>query len=1220
MADNDKTIGSGRRRNNGNDDAHATGRAPRGNNDDAHATGRAPRGNNDDAHATGKAGGRLSPFEQKGNADLRNRLSDSAGTISSNEWPDEFVLDGVKYKNDGVLSASSGEAIVFTVSRGGKKYALKLYYYDPDHRPNHVLLEKIRKLGGSGLLVNIVSHGEWDNPNRPGEKNDYELMDFCEGGSLDGVILEGDERALAEVAVRMASAIDFLAKHGILHRDIKPANFFYADKERTQIVLADFGISVECAPGEFVKIDEMRSPVYAAPEFYTNVPGEPTEVGVESDYFSLGVALLCLWMGKDRLTANESQLLRSKLNETLPMPDNMSDHMVSLIKGLTRLKMNDRVTFEDIKRWVKGETLSTGESAAVNSDFSVVFNSSKNQVANSPAELAHFLIEDKALGKKYIYSGRVTRWLEDTNRNELAVNVEEIAENIYPSNQDAGLMAVAYLLDPAMDYVTPDGQHFTNPADIVAYVLCNPGIMSQEVVDPASNLMIYLSALKLDKTVATMRDYVGSMDFRIVSEEEINNFIACFYLAMLIDPSLPCPLSVSDGWQSVDSVEEAMEVFHKEGDLDLINKVMLCSQPFILWLAARNPALAGRVRMLHDNDTEDVESPYYNSYSPYRIAYELMPEADFDFNTDPNAKDRVYTIPEVGGYLNRMLIKYSLGWGDAENFEKIFCRMDNDPLGDYLRARGEHYMTFLSWNRYCMDDESEDNTGKPGPYDLVIGAYKSTAGFLGHAPKYLLGDHELHSPDDLKTLPKEMVAEAIAGKDREYPDDSGKPVAWLDAWLTVFFQEDPKLDLSAKFTYEKKTAEYVDLIAEYAPDNYYVKRYRKALSRIDTAAVDLDKSENKIKRKRIFFLIAAGIPTLIMLICSWFFDLPDGNPIKGHFWSTYWICAVCAFVAFIAMSGFWGAIIPGAVGGLVLAGFAWAGFAWFPSILYLIAGLILIIAAFLACSGMFTRKNVNDGLKIEANTFQYRQLDALYFAYRDDSDNLDTAVTDLALVQGSEDETVRENIGFAGWIWTPLVWMMFLLWFFATPQISGSAAWVPGAGTEKSIPGKWVIGKWDARYAGGSTRIVCNIDSVVDGKVIYGTMVIAGQTPVEAQGHVSSENDSLPKYFHFFPRTGDTQKQCITAEYDKNQKKMTGYYYDRKGIMHQIEFVSTPLDSPAPAKASAAKSQKASKPAKKAEKKPVEQPVTPADQPAAEPTDASATEDAPSHTFWEDTM
>ena len=491
MADNDKTIGARNRRtetdNSNHTDVHATGKAVRGNTD-VHATGKAVR-SNADVHSTGKAARRqaqpggesLSPFEQKGDSTLRNRISQRTATASNTGWPDSFELEGKTYKNEGVLS----------------------------HHPNHKVLEKIRQLGGSGLLVNIVSHGEWSNPNRPGEKNDYELMDFCEGGSLDGVVLHGDEKALTAVAVRMASAIDFLAKHGILHRDIKPANFFYADKAKTQIVLADFGISVECPEGEYVKIDEMRSPVYAAPEFYTNVPGEPAEVGVESDYFSLGVSLLCLWMGKEKLAANESQLLRSKLNETLPMPKDMSAHTTSLIKALTRLKMNDRATFDDIKRWAKGETLDASESA-VNSDFHVIFNSAKNQVANSPAELARLLTEDKTLGKKYIYSGRVTRWLEETGRNELAVNVEEIVEKIYPKNQDAGLMATAYLLDPAMDYVAPDGTHFSDPAKIAIYLFDHCSEMGSEVLNMESNLMVYLRALKMDKLVSAIRTYLKS--------------------------------------------------------------------------------------------------------------------------------------------------------------------------------------------------------------------------------------------------------------------------------------------------------------------------------------------------------------------------------------------------------------------------------------------------------------------------------------------------------------------------------------------------------------------------------------------------------------------------------------------------------------------------------------------------------------------------------------
>ncbi len=1192
MADNDKTIGGrrGRGDNRSNEDVHSTGRAARpgrGSDSvaDVHGTGRAVRPDRSadehstakgargqrpaaDEHSTAKGSrGQAAnprPFEQKNN--LAGNLAADASADGAAEWPDFFELDGVKYKNEGVLSSSSGEAIVFTVSRNDKKYALKIYYYDPEHRPNHKVLEKIKQLGASGLLVGIVSHGQWQNPARSGELNDYELMDFCEGGSLDGVLLQGDEKALAEVAVRMAAAIDFLAKHGILHRDIKPANFFYADKERTRIVLADFGISMECPEGGFIKIDEMRSPVYAAPEFYTNVPGEPAEVGVESDYFSLGVALLCLWMGKAQLTANESQLLRSKLNETLPMPKDLSPHMASLIKALTRLKMSDRATMDDIKRWAKGETLGS-EGGDADATFKVVFNSSKNQVAHSPAQLAQYLVQDKEVGAKCVYSGRVTRWLEETGYTPLAVTVEDIVEKVYPSNQNAGLLAVAYLLDPAMDYEAPDGTHHTDPAEIALYSHNNCETMAPELLEPDTALKIYFRALKLDKSLASLDRMLAMDDFD--DSETLRNYLATYYFALLFN-DLPFPIFGQEEMKHVDTVDEVLAVFREAGDISRGNKLLLRSEAFVQWLAYRDPALAGKVRMLHDSDSDDVESIYYNSSSAYRIAFELNPLCDYDFSIDPNDKDRIYSIQEVGRYLNDKLSDFAQGYGSEEDFMALFAEMDNTPLGSYLRARGEQYKTFLDWNRFCMDVDNDDNEQKSGPYDAVIGAYKSTAGFLQGFPSYMLGEKEITRPDQLKKLPRKEVAEALGGQDREMPDDDNVPVAWLDAWLAVFYQENPQLDLSAQFTYEKETAKYIEFIEELDPANYYAERYRRAISRIDKAEKKLDRSESRVKLKRNFFLVAAGLPTLCVLGGSWLFDAPGVNPITGHFWSTFLVCAACCLVAFWAFGSFFGALLPAAIGGLVCAAIAWAGFAWFPSVLYVVAGLLLLGVAIYSLANLFKRKNVNDGINIDTGSFQFRQLDALYFTFKQDDDDLDSAVADLATLQSAEDETTREDIGFFGCMWAALAWMMFIIWFNATPQLSGEHSWAGERQAVEELRGRWALGSWTVKYASGSTKIVCNVDSVApDGKSIFGTMVIAGQAPVAAKGTVSSDRDTVPETFQFWPDGSTPLKQCVEGRYSTREKKMEGHYYDRKGIMHQVYFTATPLgtaqaETPAP--------------------------------------------------------
>ncbi len=1218
MSDNDKTIGA--RRNRSLDtDVHATGKADRS--ADAHATGKANR-TNSDAHATGKASrrssandsGALQPFEQRGGNGFRDRMNNQSSAVVSRGWPSEFILDNIKYKNEGILSDNSGEAVIFTVSNNGKKYALKMYYYDPDHRPNHKVLEKIRQLSGSGLLVNIISHGEWSNPNLPGEKNDYELMDFCEGGSLDGVVLEGNEKALAEIAVRMASAIDFLAKHGILHRDIKPANFFYADKAKTQVVLADFGISMECLQGGLVKIDEMRSPVYAAPEFYTNVPGEPAEVGVESDYFSLGVALLCLWMGKDKLTANESQLLRSKLNETLPIPKDMSSHTASLIKALTRLKMSDRATFNDIKRWVKGESLVQVDTAASNADFHIVFNSAKNQVANSPAQLAHLLLDDRTLGKKYVYSGKVTRWLEETGRNEIAVNVEDITERVYPSNQDAGLLAVAYMLDPAMDYEAPDGTHLSNPAEIAMHIYHNRGAMASEVIEKDTRLKVYLKVLKLEKALASLEQFLATDDFDD-ADENLKKYLSTFYFALLFN-DLSFPLFQGDDIVFVESIDDVLDVFREEGDIRRSNKVLIRSQAFIQWLSYRDPALAGKVRMLHDMESNDPESLYYLSSSPYRIAYELDPKADIYFSTDEQDEDRTYTIPEIGIYLNGLMNSFVKGDQDTKEFMSVFDEMDESPLGHYLRARGENYMAFLSWNRFCMDTDNEDNLQKAGPYDMVIGAYKSVAGFLGRTPFYAFGEKIIENPEELKSIPPSDVAAAVGGKVRMMPNGNGTPVAWLDAWLTQFYQENPKLDLSPKFTYEKETAKYVEFIGTIAPDNYYWKRYEKAIKKVDKADAKLKKSEKSVKTKRTLFLILGGVPTLITLICSWFMNAPESNPISGHFFAAFFLCAICLLLSLKVMAGFGASILPALFGGLVCAGIAYAGFQWFPGILYFIGGALLIIGAIVAPVYLFEYHKIDTGGKvISANIFEYRQLDALYYAYHQETDTVDNAVTKYSAIQRDQDAATRDNISFVGWLWIPVAWMIFLLWFFATPQISGSSSWVADSSVGKVLSSQWIAGKWDAKYASGSTRIICNIDSIEDGKKIYGTMVIAGQSPVKAIGTVESSNDTIPHSFSFWPENGSPTKQCIDATYNSADKEMNGTYTDRKGIMHQITFISSPIQGdskPSPQKSKPKTS--VSKPSKHKNEQSAEQ------SPKQESDNLLEKEESPVSGLWEDTM
>lgn len=115
----DKTTGARRRRNQSGEDVHATEVAGRR---DVHATGRAARAAGaGDAHATGRAARRgaagsdaeeLRPYERKSDRNLQPRPGGVAKAQAAKGWPDVFELDGVAYRNEGILSDSSGEAVV----------------------------------------------------------------------------------------------------------------------------------------------------------------------------------------------------------------------------------------------------------------------------------------------------------------------------------------------------------------------------------------------------------------------------------------------------------------------------------------------------------------------------------------------------------------------------------------------------------------------------------------------------------------------------------------------------------------------------------------------------------------------------------------------------------------------------------------------------------------------------------------------------------------------------------------------------------------------------------------------------------------------------------------------------------------------------------------------------------------------------------------------------
>ncbi len=362
-----------------------------------------------------------------------------------------YVLDGVMFTVSRVISDQSGEAIIFDVENDGHPYALKLYRSGVV--PNHDVLQRIMDLRGNGLLVDIFAHGVWHDDIGGGNYH-YEIMERCDGGSLATISVKGDEARLKELACQMASALDFAHAHGVLHCDVKPANFLFTDKSQTRFVLTDWGLAKALDKEGRTVTDDGRTKIYAAPEMYTYIPGTPTYVGPKADFFSMGMALMALWMGEGRLLADETKLVHDKQEETLPYPrrGEMSDHTLGLIKALTRRNPDVRAGFSDIIRWAKGEKIYEDKTDDSLVEFKIVFNATEGLIAHTPKELSDMMWANQALAKKYLYADKIAGWFRDIERPELAMEMEDITENRFPGNQQSGLYAACLTLNPEMPF------------------------------------------------------------------------------------------------------------------------------------------------------------------------------------------------------------------------------------------------------------------------------------------------------------------------------------------------------------------------------------------------------------------------------------------------------------------------------------------------------------------------------------------------------------------------------------------------------------------------------------------------------------------------------------------------------------------------------------------------------------------------------------------------
>lgn len=147
----------------------------------------------------------------------------------------------------------------------------------------------------------------------------YFSMEYVDGSTLAALVREGPlptRRAAAYVA-RVARAIDYGHRQGVVHRDLKPSNVLIDSFDQPRVT--DFGLAKRLAgstPDLTATGQVLGTPGYSAPE---QIRGT-IQPGPASDIYSLGALLYHLLTGRPPFIAETLEAVLQQVSQEEPVP------------------------------------------------------------------------------------------------------------------------------------------------------------------------------------------------------------------------------------------------------------------------------------------------------------------------------------------------------------------------------------------------------------------------------------------------------------------------------------------------------------------------------------------------------------------------------------------------------------------------------------------------------------------------------------------------------------------------------------------------------------------------------------------------------------------------------------------------------------------------------------------------------------------------------------
>ena len=735
-----------------------------------------------------------------------------------------FTLKGDTYEQISTLSENSGEAQVFLVRKKGEEeeYVLKVYY------PNFDINKKLMQVVRSFQFEMIVELFDYGKTYVDGKHRYYELMEYLRGGTLRDFKLEGDFNRFRRIALQAAAALAYCHHRGVLHKDIKPANYFFRDEQKTQLVLGDFGISaLREGDARSFHTTQARTPIYAAPEMYTDVIDGVVEITEAADYYSLGMTLFALWLGENPMSSNERIMMKQKNEGRLPRLGELPERVKLLVQGLTAVNQQNRWGYEQVERWFLGENVPVDLSSPFLRYKSFVVDPDRNIIADNVHELVPLLADNEQLAINYLYNGRLVAWLEGSGNTKLSELLKDIVTNKYPVDKKAGLSCALYTMDPTYPYVDLQGSPCDDVHSVALSLLSNQDKYSLLLQRPNDSLFLWLeSHTKCD--VDRLRSYFSA---------GTDGYIAVLRLVYEIDPDMP--------FLARHPSSTIKEITHSFGYCNPTEEdwKALTDGRLLSWMYCHEDLMACEsLRIL-------TQGQEHSRQLAYKVLYDLDREAAFDLR-------EAHTPEGIGEQLLHQLMQTE--HMTAEEFE-VQMKDYTDPDGRFhYYAQLHGWYDLMTEATRCFNLSSPENKDRLSAYDLRTALYRFCR-ILGVAPAYLLSNGTILNDGRSMDL---SYTSLIRQELRQ---------GALAQWMSVYYHEDPTRDFAEEYSYERELEEWIMALGRLDNQQSYYRRFTKACedtkARVEYVKKQWYRARAKEKMwKCIFYGLCAVWVALVLII------------------------------------------------------------------------------------------------------------------------------------------------------------------------------------------------------------------------------------------------------------------------------------------------------------------------------------------------------------------